>query len=107
MKDLVYSTAQPGQRLEDKAPDLEVVEVNPGEVTLKLQLEKKGRGGKQVSCISGLPHNPDYAARLLKELKNHLGTGGAFKDGVFELQGNHLTKLKPFLQERGFSVKGG
>jgi translation initiation factor 1 len=79
--------------------------VKPAEVTAKIRLEKKGRGGKAVSVIFNLPHNPDYFTKLCKTLKSQCGSGGTFKDDQIEIQGDHRDKLKQLLEKMGFQVK--
>ena len=72
---------------------------------MRLQRESKGRGGKGVTLITGLPLNSDELKKLAKELKQLCGTGGTVKDGVIEIQGEQREKLKPFLEKKGFKVK--
>ena len=89
-----------------------LVEVVPGGTTLRLQYEKKGRGGKGVTLVLDLPHNPPYFKRLMKEIKTQLGVGGAFKDAAtgdpahLEFQGNCTERVQILLKEKGFTVKG-
>ncbi len=78
--------------------------IEPSKITLKMKLEKNHRGGKTVSVIFNLPFNPPYFEDLTKKLKNHLGTGGTFKEQI-EIQGDHLTKIEVFLQKLGFKTK--
>lgn len=80
-------------------------EVLPAETQLKIRLEKKGRGGKSVTVVFELPHNPDYFKKLSKKLKSHVGTGGAFKENQIELQGDQREKTRVYLEKLGFSVK--
>jgi translation initiation factor 1 len=82
-----------------------VKSVNPSETTLKIRLEKNGRGGKSVSVIFELPHNPDYFADIAKKLKAQCGAGGTYKDDQIEIQGDHREKIKNFLEKIGFKVK--
>ncbi|MEE3214371.1 MAG: translation initiation factor, partial [Pseudomonadota bacterium] len=42
---------------------------------------------------------------LAKELKKRCGTGGALKDGIIEIQGDHRQVLKEALEKKGFKVK--
>ncbi len=79
--------------------------VNPSEVTIKIRLEKNGRGGKQVSVLFNFPNNPDYFSKLTKKLKNQCGTGGSFKTDQIEIQGDHRNKLKVILEKMNFNVK--
>ena len=72
---------------------------------LKIRLEKKGRGGKLVSVLFELPHNEKYWVEFTKKLKAHCGSGGAYKEGTIEIQGDHRDKLRSYLEKMGFSVK--
>jgi translation initiation factor 1 len=63
----------------------------------------KGRKGKTVSTVTGVPL--DDQAALAAELKRRCGTGGALKDGVIEIQGDHRDTLVEELERRGYSVK--
>jgi translation initiation factor 1 len=104
---LVYSSDGSGENLLKKNKKKKSYpEVKPEEITLKLRIEKKGRGGKSVSVIYELPDNPPYFKKLSKELKNYCGTGGSFKDTQMEIQGEQLDKIRLFLEKRGFTVKG-
>lgn len=60
----------------------------------------KRRFGKYATLVKGL-ENVDLR-EIAKELKNELACGGTVKDGVIELQGNHLTKVKVALMRLGF-----
>ena len=79
--------------------------VEPGSVVLGIRLEKKGRGGKSVTLIEGLPHNPDYAQALLKRLKKKLGCGGTLKKDVVEMQGDRRTDVETLLKAEGFRIR--
>jgi translation initiation factor 1 len=63
----------------------------------------KGRKGKVVSTVTGVPI--DDQTELAAALKRKCGTGGALKDGVIEIQGDHRDVLVEELTERGYSVK--
>lgn len=65
----------------------------------------KGRGGKTVSTVTGVPLEADALRTLAGELKRRCGTGGALKDGVIEIQGDHRDTLVAELEARGFQVK--
>jgi len=73
---------------------------------VKLRLETKGRGGKAVTVLDGLPRNTDILEGLGKELKKLLGTGGTAGEGLIELQGDHRATIRRILSERNFLVKG-
>ena len=78
----------------------------PPRVTARLRLESKGRGGKSVTVVDGLPRNAAFVDALLRELKRALGTGGTAREGALELQGDRREALRPLLAARGFTVKG-
>jgi len=78
----------------------------PPKVTAKLRLETKGRKGKAVTVVDGLPRNTAFLEDLAKALKTSLGTGGAVKGGAVEIQGDHRERLRTLLAARSFTVKG-
>ena len=65
----------------------------------------KGRRGKIVSTVTGVPVDATELQALAAELKRRCGTGGALKDGVIEIQGDHRDTLVEELEKRGFKVK--
>ena len=81
-------------------------EAVPDRVTARLRLESKGRGGKSVTVIEGLPRNTAFLDQLLRALKRSLGTGGTVREDALELQGDRREALRALLAERGFTVKG-
>lgn len=78
----------------------------PKRVVAKLRMEKKGRGGKTVTVVDGLPRNSAFLKELSQELKRACGTGGAVLDGAVELQGDLRDRVRAFLQKKGYGVKG-
>jgi translation initiation factor 1 len=81
-------------------------EAVPARIVAKLRMEKKGRGGKTVTVVDGLPQNPEFLRELAQELKRSCGTGGAVVDGGVELQGDLRDRVRDALMKRGYSVKG-
>jgi translation initiation factor 1 len=67
--------------------------------------ERKGRRGKGVTVISGVPLDYDGLLALAKQLKQKCGTGGTVKDGIIEIQGDHRDVLIEELKTRGYSVR--
>ncbi|WP_020209361.1 stress response translation initiation inhibitor YciH [Gilvimarinus chinensis] len=97
---LVYSTDQ-GRIKEEKTEP----EAPSGDGIVRIWRESKGRGGKVVSAVKGLPLQGAELKALAKKLKQACGTGGAIKDGVIEIQGDHRDTLKDALEKAGYSVK--
>ena len=81
-------------------------ETVPDRVIAKLRMEKKGRGGKTVTVIYGLPNNDEFLKNLCSDLKKACGCGGATTDDGVELQGELRDRVLAHLEKRGFAVKG-
>jgi translation initiation factor 1 len=64
-----------------------------------------GRAGKGVSVIQGLPLAPLELEALATRLKRLCGAGGAVKDAVIEIQGDHRDRLVAELRKLGFDAK--
>lgn len=75
-------------------------------MTAKLRLEKKGRGGKAVTVVYGLPQNEPFLKDLSQALKRTCGTGGAVIEGGVELQGDLRDRVRDWLRQQGYQVKG-
>jgi translation initiation factor 1 len=101
--DVVYST-NPNFDY-DYEGNQEEETLEPSEQMLKLLFEKKGRGGKTVSIVSGFVGSSDDLDSLAKDLKSGLGTGGSVKDGEILIQGDRRKDLKEKLQQLGYSSK--
>ncbi len=78
---------------------------NPNKQGVRIRRESKGRGGKTVSVIDGLPLNDPELKLLLKKLKSQLGTGGAIKNSALEIQGDHREKLLELLDKAGYKAR--
>ena len=76
-----------------------------GDGIVRVRREVKGRRGKTVTTISGVPLPADALRALAAELKRRCGTGGSAKDGVIEIQGDHRDVLVQELEARGYTVK--
>lgn len=79
--------------------------VPAGNGIARVRRETKGRGGKTVTTVSGVPLAEDALKELASALKRRCGTGGALKDGVIEIQGDHVELLLEELAKRGFKAK--
>ena len=67
--------------------------------------DRKHRGGKTVTVITGVPASDEAIASLAQQLKKLCGSGGTVKDGVIEIQGDHCEKVQAKLTELGYKVK--
>lgn len=76
-----------------------------GDGVVRIRRETKGRGGKTVTVISGLPLDSSGVKKLAGELKRFCGAGGALKDGIIEIQGDHCGAVLQELERRGFRAK--
>jgi translation initiation factor 1 len=81
-------------------------EAVPGHIVAKLRMEKKGRSGKAVTVVDGLPRNTAFLKDLCQELKRACGTGGTVADTTVELQGDLRDRVREFLAKKGYTVKG-
>ncbi|MFF7707729.1 translation initiation factor Sui1 [Pseudomonas sp. NPDC007930] len=79
--------------------------VPQGDGICRVRRETKGRGGKTVTTVSGVPLPPDQLKELATVLKRRCGTGGALKDGVIEIQGDHVELLLGELLKQGLKAK--
>ncbi len=77
----------------------------PNQQDLRIQLSKKGRGGKTVTVVSGLQHDEENMTALAKKLKAGCGTGGTVKDQTIEIQGDHKAKLLELVTKLGYRAK--
>lgn len=78
----------------------------PAKLTVKLRMEKGGRGGKTVTVLYDLPANPAFLKELTAKLKRACGTGGTAKERSIELQGDYRDRLRQLLPTLGYRVKG-
>ena len=106
-KTLVYST-DPAVQQRIKAQDktqTSAVHKDPRDGIVRIHRETKGRAGKGVCIISGLPLNEAALHELAKKLKQHCGTGGTVKNDTIEIQGDQREKIRQYLEKLGYTVK--
>jgi translation initiation factor 1 len=72
---------------------------------VRVSRETKGRKGKGVTLVKGLALDDAGLTQLGKQLKAACGSGGTVKDGVIEVQGDHVELVMAFLQKQGRQVK--
>lgn len=76
-----------------------------GDGIVRVSRETKGRGGKAVTLVKGVALNADALVGLGKQLKAACGSGGTVKDGVIEVQGDHVERVMEALKKLGHQVK--
>ena len=71
----------------------------------KVARQTKGRGGKCVTTVSGLGLDGAALTELGKLLRSACGSGGTVKDGVLEVQGDHVDQILQVLAKQGHRAK--
>jgi translation initiation factor 1 len=71
---------------------------------VKVRRETSGRRGKAVTTVAGVPLADDGLRELAGRLKKRCGVGGAVKDGVIELQGDHRDVVLEVLRADGYDA---
>lgn len=82
----------------------EPVRLLPESQTAKLKLEKRPRG-KVVTLVAGLDPVGNDLAALASRLKARCGTGGTVKEGLIELQGDHVNDAEVALRALGYKTQ--
>ncbi len=102
---LVYSTNPSFSFEPEKNPEQQLLE--PAKQRLIVRIDRKQRGGKEVTLIEGF-QGPDSALQALgKLLKTQCGTGGSAKDGEILVQGDVRDKVVAALLKAGYQAKRG
>ena len=105
---LVYST-DAGRHCPDCSQPVDACvcqqQLPEGDGIARVRRESKGRGGKTVTTVSGVLLAAEPLKELAAALKRRCGTGGAIKDGVIEIQGDHVELLIGELNKRGFTAR--
>lgn len=74
-------------------------------MAIKIRKETGGRRGKTVTMISNIKHNPQVIEDLEKKLKKYCGAGGTSYAKTIEIQGDHVDRVRKFLEKEGFNVQ--
>lgn len=99
---LVYSTESGKIRSENKKKQQTSL---PQDGIVRLMRQTKGRKGKGVTLVTGLPLSGKELKNLAKSLKQKCGCGGAVKNSIIEIQGDHRDSLEKELATLGYKVK--
>lgn len=98
---VVYST-NPDYNYE-MDDDEEQVTLEPPQQNLRVQLDRKNRGGKVVTLITGFVGTENDLKDLGKLLKTKCGVGGSAKDGEMIIQGDFKQKIVELLKKEGYT----
>ena len=72
---------------------------------IRVSRQTKGRGGKTVTRVEGVPLRDEALAQLGTQLRTACGSGGTVKGGVIEVQGDHAGKVIDALKQEGYAPK--
>lgn len=102
---LVYSTNPNVNIPEEGTP--EVTTLSPERQKLIVAIDRKNRGGKQVTLIRGFVGKEEDLSALARTLKTKCGVGGSAKDGEIVIQGDFRDKILNILTAMGYAAKRG
>ena len=102
---VVFSTNPDFNYEEETVQQQETLE--PSKQNLIVSIDRKGRGGKQVTLVTGFVGSADDLAELGRTLKVKCGVGGSAKDGEITIQGDFRDRVVALLNEMGYKAKRG
>lgn len=102
---VVYSTNPDFQYTTQKEEEAATLE--PGKQRLIVGIDRRNRGGKQVTLITGFVGADEDLKALAKTLKTKLGVGGSAKEGEITIQGDFREKVTELLKQMGYNAKRG
>ena len=102
---VVFST-NPDFNYEEESEE-EPQTLEPSRQNLIVSIDRKGRGGKQVTLVTGFVGTSDDLAALGRTLKVKCGVGGSAKDGEITIQGDFRDRVVALLKDMGYKAKRG
>lgn len=100
---IVFST-NPDTSFVNTDEETEII-LEPTAQNLRVQLDRKQRGGKTITLITGFIGSQSDLDALCKKLKGKFGVGGSAKDGEIIIQGDFKEKVFLLLAEKGYKIK--
>lgn len=80
-------------------------DIPEGDGIVRVRYERKGRGGKGVTLVDGIPQSKEQLKVTAKELKKKCGVGGSVKEHTIEIQGDQRELIVQLLADKGYTVK--
>lgn len=77
----------------------------PQQQNLKIMLDRKLKGGKKATLVTGFVGSSADLSDLAKQLKSLCAAGGSVTDGDILVQGEFRQKIMDFLIKKGYKVK--
>lgn len=107
---MVYSTESGGicpvcNKKLDRCRCKKTQKPSSGDGIVRVERSTKGRKGKGVTVITGIPLDTGQLKLVAKTLKQKCGSGGTVKSGTVEIQGDHRDVLVAELKAMGYTVK--
>ena len=102
---VVFSTNPDFQYEEEAVSEPETLE--PSKQNLLVSIDRKGRGGKQGTLVTGFVGTSEDLAELGRTLKVKCGVGGSAKDGEITIQGDFRERVTTLLKDMGYRAKRG
>ena len=102
---VVYSTNPDFQYETESTAPAETLP--PGRQRLIVGIDRRNRGGKQVTLVTGFVGTEEDLKELGRALKVKCGVGGSAKDGEITIQGDLREKVTALLKEMGYNAKRG